>query len=383
MIEFKADCGHTIRAKDLDAGKVVRCSYCGRTATVPDEGGEKDGLEFLLSEVERASEEGAAVAGVPRRRKRRSSLLGAKRAGGREFDPFGFSLKLIYFAALIIVVYVVSKKFVWPLITQETPVGPAMVQTREPSPAIEDLPQIESSLPEQPGLLALSGDGGLYVDATPRSASIYYTPADGHHPRSGSITDAEECSRPQQPGMQLKDVQGDYVVEVAINWNDPAFVNYPNYLQFRERIENCTEKDCEQALTEYFIPDGADAVFIDRSREQIRIVRQYKHVLVRDGQWTAIRALFLPRMDKPDGRGFSIEPLLRFIPADRAYNFNKDHARRELEYYGVPVDDQTFIIDALERIGVIPYRTPHKGMRLFKIRVDSDAFVAPIINNKK
>lgn len=383
MIEFKADCGHTIRAKDQDAGKVVRCSYCGRTATVPDEGGENDGLEFLLSEVERASEEGAAVASVPRRRKRRSSLLGAKRAGRREFDPFGFSLKLIYFAALIIVVYVVSKKFVWPLITQETPVGSASVRTEESTPAIEDLPQIDPSLPERPGLLALKGDSGMYVDAAPRSASVYYTPTDGHYPLGKSITDAEERSRPQQPGIQLNNVQGDYIVEVAINWNDPAFTNYPDYWQFREDIENCSDKDCEQALEEYFIPDGADAVFIDRSREQIRIVRQYKNVLVRDGQWTAVRALFLPRIDKPDGRGFSIERLLPFLPADRAYNFNKDHVRRELEYYRVPVDDQTFIIDALERIGVIPYGTPHKGMRLFKIRVDSDAFVAPIINNKK
>jgi hypothetical protein len=383
MIEFKADCGHTIRVKDQDAGKVVRCSYCGRTATVPDEGGENDGLEFLLSEVERVSEEGAAAAGVPRRRKRRSSLFGARRAGRREFDPFGFSLKLIYFAALIIVVYVVSKKFVWPLITKETPLGTAMLQPEEPRRASEDLPRVEPSLPERPGLLALKGDGGLYVDATPRSASIYYAPMDSPYPRGRSVTDAEECSRPQQPGMQLNDVQGDYVVEVAINWNDPAFTNYPDYWQFRERIENCSEKECEEALNAYFVPDGADAVFIDRSREQIRLVRQYKNVLVRDGQWTAVRALFLPRIDKPNGRGFSIERLLPFIPPDPAYNFNKDHVRRELEYYGVPVDDQIFILDALERIGVIPYGTPHKGMRLFKIRVDSDAFVAPVINDKR
>ena len=37
MIEFKAECGHTIRAKDEDVGKVVRCAYCGREAQVPED----------------------------------------------------------------------------------------------------------------------------------------------------------------------------------------------------------------------------------------------------------------------------------------------------------------------------------------------------------
>jgi translation initiation factor IF-2 len=35
MIEFKAECGHTVRAKNEDAGQAVRCSYCGKAAKVP------------------------------------------------------------------------------------------------------------------------------------------------------------------------------------------------------------------------------------------------------------------------------------------------------------------------------------------------------------
>ena len=71
MIEFKAECGHTVRAKDEDAGKVVRCSYCGREAPVPSKGEDRDELEYLFSEVEKTGVY-EAQSGRERRRRMRA-----------------------------------------------------------------------------------------------------------------------------------------------------------------------------------------------------------------------------------------------------------------------------------------------------------------------
>ncbi len=56
MIEFKADCGHTVRARDEDGGGVVRCSYCGKPAPVPENNA--DDLDFLFTDVEQDGTDG-------------------------------------------------------------------------------------------------------------------------------------------------------------------------------------------------------------------------------------------------------------------------------------------------------------------------------------
>ena len=108
MIEFKAECGHTVRARDEDGGGVVRCSYCGKPANVPEGGG--DDLDFLFNDVEQDANE-------PKRAKRRGkSKRAAKRMGAQgEFNPFAVVLRLCYVALLIIIVLVVGDRFVIPL----------------------------------------------------------------------------------------------------------------------------------------------------------------------------------------------------------------------------------------------------------------------------
>ena len=54
MIEFKAECGHTVRARDEDAGGVIRCSYCGRNAKVPDN--LDSDLDFLFQDLDQSAQ---------------------------------------------------------------------------------------------------------------------------------------------------------------------------------------------------------------------------------------------------------------------------------------------------------------------------------------
>jgi hypothetical protein len=377
MIEFKAECGHTVRARDQDAGKAVQCSYCGKTANVPDDLGEKDGLEFLLSEVERAAEK---EGGPAPKKKRRKGSWGARR---RDFDPFGFSLKLIYIAALFIVVFVVSKKLILPWFNQE---GALRRVVGTPSKPPEE-PVIEAPSNDRVrrlGLRTLAEDArGLFVSSTPAGAMAYYVPA-ADAPSSGRIAADPRCN--QLTGARPVGVPaGEYVIEVAMDWNDPAFSGYPGYWEFHETIEGGHDRECSKALAEAFIPDGESALFLDRTRGRMHIVRQYRNVLVYEGQCTSVRALFLPRLDKPDGTGFSLERLIDggFLPSGRLYNFDTEHARKGLAHYGVPEDEQQFILAVLERIGVAPCATRDKGMRLFSIGINTGSFSAPLIPDKR
>ena len=102
MIEFKADCGHTVRAKDENAGGVVRCSYCGKETQVPESGG--DELDFLFRDLEQGEE----VSRKARRKRRKAG--GPPTSGGarrRPFDPFAVVLRLCYAAGLIVIVIVI------------------------------------------------------------------------------------------------------------------------------------------------------------------------------------------------------------------------------------------------------------------------------------
>ena len=191
MIEFKAECGHTIRAKDQDAGNLVRCSYCGKTSSVPEQTG--DALEFLFDEeVERAVEEGAASADKARRRPKRPK----RKRKPSDFNPFAFCLKLGYIAALIIIVVIVGQKFILPAFGpnrggQAGSDGPTVGQpaTRKPGPGGQP------STPNRGGLNLppLDGRSGLYVASTPATTRISYALAEKLSGVSGRISGHAEC----------------------------------------------------------------------------------------------------------------------------------------------------------------------------------------------
>lgn len=374
MIEFKAECGHTVRAKDEDAGNVVRCSYCGRNAAVPETRG--DGLDFLFDEVQ------PAISGRAIPRRRGWGLFRRRRSKG-PFDPFAVIVRMCYAAGLIIIVVVVARKFVMPLFEEGGFVDRRMTRaTAKPTPP-EQRTRKRGPRVERRGLINLN-PVGLYVGSTPSNASVFVADA-AHAPVQGRIQSASGCLRTKASGDPLKVADGTYVVEVVLPWNDPRLndMNLPYYAQyraFRRAIEVASREERIRLVEDYFVPDEAASAFIHETDEQIYIVRQYRDVVVRDGKAKGVRALFLPKLQASGKSGFSIAQLvMHAIPDQPAYAFSENHVKTELDYYRVPQEDWEFAIEALKRIGIIPYVTPDGRTRLFKIGIHDGVFASKIV----
>lgn len=377
MIEFKAECGHMVRVKDDQAGDVIRCSYCGRRAAVPDT--EEENLGALLDGFESPQ----AAPGAPGQRKRSAKrLLPWRRSAWKKYNPFGTILRLAYAALLIIIIALVVRLYVgdtsdilrW---IQGASTGASGGQTDVVPPPIDrDLPKV--------GLIVAGRRTGLYVDSTPWGAMVWVIER-SKAPNRGRIHEVSGVTTSRAEGQFLRLSTGSYVVDVALPWNDPA-LNDPNlpyferYWEFRRAIEEASDGERIRLMEEYFVPDDAWPVFVDQTEEQIYLVRQYRNVQVRNDRAVGVRALFLPRIVLAGGEGFSVAELVTsYLPPSRAYTFDEAHTRNELLYYGVPEADQDSIVEALSRIGVIPYLTPGGRTRLFKIGIGDGVFTTKVI----
>jgi len=383
MIEFKAECGHTVRAKDEDAGGVVRCAYCGKQVGVPDAA--EDGLDFLFNDIETPAE-GASTRGRRKRRKREKASRGSS---VRRFDPFSIILRMCYIALLLIVVIVVGRKYVLPLFEAggvSKRVAPRLSH-RRPRTA----PASGSTKPtkaRKSGLLADSTFMGLYVASSPPGAVVYCL-EESAAPERGRVAGHKGVVRGRADGEFLRLGDGRYVVDMVLPWsdpqlNDPSLPNHDKYIAFRRAIEDAPEEACDKLLDDYFVPDEADSVFIDRTPEQIYLVRQYRGVEVLGGKSKGVRSLFLPKIPTPGHPSFAIAPLVtHYIPKRVRYGFIEDHVRNELDFWEVPVADRLFVIEALQRIGIIPYVTPDGRTRLFKIGIEDGVLATPVIRDVK
>ncbi len=363
MIEFKADCGHTIRAKDEDAGKAVRCAYCGKDAQVPQD--EDDSLDFLFNEVARNTmrvDEAPAVPAGRRRRRRRS----AGRSADSDFDVLDIAKKLAFFAVLIIAVVVIWKKVV-PAVTS------ASRQT-----SASDLPPPEPEAEPQPsaskGLTALSLDsnrGGLYVNSVPPEARVLVRKKSGSKDYiwlDGSIDRSVRTER----AIPLE--SGDYEVGVAMVISDPALMRYPGYTDVRRAIE-AGDGSKEDRIAKFFLPDGARETRSAEVPGWPRLLIRLYDVKISEKQWTPLVALFLP-----DG---SIDELIKYLPQRSAFRFDTNHVQDELTYYEVPKTDQRYLIDALERIGSVVYRKTDGGYSQFSIHLTEGWITRDVINQSR
>lgn len=385
MIEFKAECGHTVRARDEDAGGVVRCSYCGREAAVPDS--KEDDLDFLFKDVEQQPE----TTGRRRRRRRaQRAAAPATQRPGRPVDPFAVIFKLCWAAALITIVIVVGRKWVLPLIRGEE--RPRIVESQD---AEENAPTPKRGLDRSPkdvaepastsryGLKNRAQLKGLYVSATPAGATGYFIEsrhASAHttgtsirtlrEAKSFTVGRASDCDRLNN---------GTYIVEISFPWNHPSLTGYEGYREFRRSLETANQEKRRLLMEQYFLPDehSHQFVYVDEFDGQIYLVRQYDNAVVRNSRSPGVRSLFLPRIYKEGQDAFAIERLVvEYFPETVAYRFDEDHVRNELDYYGVAVEDRSWVLTALQRTGQIPYITPDGRERLLKIGIDDGNFTA-------
>ncbi len=387
MIEFKAECGHTVRARDEDVGLIVCCRYCDTEVTVPDpQAGDLDYLLNHVEQTEKMSEE------EQRRTTRRSRSMFSRR--GRtpgSMDPLSIVLRMAYAALLICVLVVVSKKWVLPMFdesstTQQVADPAASPVAATPPPAERAIEQVRMKRVGK-GLLMRRAANGLFVESTPAGATAYYM-QESQAPSEGRIANLSGCIRVLADGRPLKHVANDaYVVEVELPWNDPTLSDpqlphYEEYVTFRRALINAQGGEQTQLLNDYFLPDEADVVFLSETNDQKYIVRQYRNIEVHPARTSYVRALFLPRIRTGESELFSIAPLLAsYVPKTQRYGFDATHIRNELAFYEVPESDREAIVTTLERIGIVPYAVSTDYVRLFMIDVESGMFTTRLVAN--
>lgn len=387
MIEFKADCGHTVRAKDEEAGVVIRCDYCGIDVTVPDP--QARDLDYLLDHVEQtekmSEEEQRRTTGRSR------SLFSRRGRSTGSTDPLSVVLRMAYVALLICVIVVVSMKWVLPLFEEDQETvqvaKPKVVPVTTTSPREE--PPVEEHRPRRTGngLLMRGTSTGLFIVSTPPGATAYYI-QESKAPPDGRIADMGGSIRVTADGRRLTHVAMDtYMVEVELPWNDPRLSDpqlphYQEYVSFRRALVDAAPGEQTRLLNNYFVPDEAVAVFLCETDDQKYIVRRYRGIEVRRERSSYVRALFLPRIRTGDSDQFAIAPLLAgYLPNVQQYGFNETHIRNELAFYEVPESDRAAAIEALGRIGVIPYAASNGRVRLFMIDVESGMFTTRLVAN--
>ncbi len=378
MIEFKADCGHTVRARDEDAGKKVKCSYCGVDTPVP--GQSPDDLDFLFNEID---ESGPPAAAVPRRRRGRRAAPFSQVARGD--TPMGLAAKFVYAVVLLGIIFVVFKQFAWPALSSWSS-APAKRLTPETSESAEPEPRHRTARTTTNGLIGLDvGRGGLYLASFPPAATAYYVNAQSMD-KPGRVADVRGCQR-VLTDAQVNTAEDTYTVEVAFAWNSPNLTHYDGYSEFRRQLENAPPasarstdgaKSRDDLANEWFLKDGADRVMVVETDDQMYIVRQFHNVRVRQDRWTAVRVLFIPA----DITAQALTTKVVQIPTQ--YSFDEEYVRGELQYYAVPAADRMYVLDLLKRIGVMPYRTKDPltnvaRTRLFKIGLEDGMFAAPVI----
>lgn len=389
MIEFKAPCGHTIRAKDEDAGRAMRCSYCGRTANVPES--RDDRLDFLLEDTEELAGGDAGV--QPRSRRRR--LLAKRPRRRKPLDPVRTIKRMCIAAALVIAVIVVADQAGPPAVEgvkticawfQEV-LGEWFPDDEQDDKGKEERVTEEQFKPDC-GLVGRLSTG-IYVTSVPPGATIYWAKQEdagvtgrlcdqkGENVQSYSLPDTAA-------GKWLPVLGGTWVIEAEFSLRDRKLMDehfpyHDRYLDFRREVRKDPSPQRRSELADdYFVPDGAEATFINETSRGLFIVRQYRDVTVQKGKPKGVCALFLPRTTLPGREGFSIGRLvtdcvLHYVPRRMAYVFDEAYVRDELliEYESMPSGDQDYVIEALSLIGMTPYTIPHEGTVLFGIDLDT------------
>jgi len=389
MIEFKGECGHTIRAKDEDAGKVVRCSYCSAEAKVPHR---TDGrLDSLLNEVERTGEYDpvkkpwfAPKPSVPKTPP--ASVRTGPRTGS---SLFSVVLKMCYAAIIIVVLVIVGRASYRYWIVGERVGRTAETEQKDmdlpispPAPQEQIVPESPARVSSARGLLRPKlrpNQNGVFFQSVPPGATVYVRSA--RDVSNASILKDVRTRTKVTAGTPINLAAGRYQVAVAMRITNRELMRLPGYPEARRKLEDpSTGKDRRvEALEDYFLPDRATRIVVETLSDFSQVIVRHYEVEVVQKHWTPETALFLPR-------NLTLSELVACLPTEKAFGYDADEVRTELAFREVPPEDQPLIIEALLRIGMIPYRVSQEGRRnkapayrLFSISAIDGAVSSPLL----
>ncbi|NOX59601.1 MAG: hypothetical protein GXP29_12210 [Planctomycetes bacterium] len=372
MIEFKGECGHTIRARDEDAGKVVRCSYCGKEALVTQQ--PQNDLDLLFDQVEQTGAYDAQATRVGQKvhrvqKKHEKRLVAGKPV--KAFDPFDVAMKMTYVAVVIIIVYL-GIAFVpawYDMLTggssQDAPTQVADSPAQAPGGQPTHTSQRRGLLSER----LSAQQEGAYVSSFPQGAGIYHLPK---FSVTGSILGEVSANKHARTNKALRLRPGQHTIAVALRVNHSSLMRLPGYENIRRQIES-NDGDIDRLVQNFFVPDGSIATRVEKLRGALHLVRIFECEI--DGQsWEPVTALFLPRK-------LSAKQVVDCLPSRKAYGFDRIETQRELDFYRVPAgDQQKYVTDALERVGMVSYCMEDGQYWLFRIEPTTGAVMSKKVN---
>ena len=342
MIEFRADCGHAVRAKDSDVGGTIKCKYCGRDVLVPaPDGGASD--DFFSQPPTPHPVTSSRVTKPPPRR------------GGK--PPIGLIKILTGLGYVIVAVVLVVLGFEMIVNNHRDDVVPAAPSPQASPTETPARPSRATGMNPfaQCGSLDKS-EGGLVVLSIPSGAKVYVSGGPDAVSEVYPHRDSNLLEGDTSRSLVLNRPIGAYRIGLTMPINAPEFRQYgENFRAYRREVEEGTRADVD-----YFLGDGADECGIDASYRPIRLYRTYP-VELRSQEWSVVVALFVP--DVP------VDELLGKLPSDYAFGFDEEDVAAELEFYGVGALDRVSVMKALRKIGKITWPGDDTyGPMVFQIR---------------
>jgi len=329
MIEFRATCGHSVRAKDSDAGNAVKCTYCGQMVQVPYP---DDASDELFAETQ------ATPRPVPRSVTPRMSRRGVRPPTGLVKVLLGVTYLGVAVIAVVLGLRLVLARLPGEKADSQTPRTQHRVsEDQTPTPAGS------AANPYRDCRELKMGEAGLVLLSVPSGAKIYLSEVKEGEPPEANPTRNSELLIGSTPKILDNKKPGRYRIGFEFSMSAPPLQHWPGYRQFRVQAQEEHRGDVD-----YFVADDADGAGItDRGYGPPLVYRTYETTM-RNKEWSSVIALFVP--NRP------IENYLGHVPKDKQFEFDSQYAEYELrEIYGVKEDVQT-LIDALRSMGKVVWR---------------------------
>ncbi len=382
MIEFKADCGHIIQAPDRDAGKIVKCAYCGREIEAPTPTEEPDILfqEVDLNELAKGEEvvagsRGMTIQGQQQEGKSAPSPADLAQTGNKILR---YTL-LVGFGAICITVLVLVTWFVVNMPSSSgdsaqskrskamgtRPVPESERRAEVPATPVERSPDSERA-PVEEQLRSVPPQGrrnfvfgtasqGVFIEAFNKNVRIYVRYADSDNDET---LGADESEFRGTGATQLSVPAGRFRIAVTLDTADSNLSQFGGFDELRDQLE--IESDASSAGAFFARDISVGTSYIDEIGVEPRLVRYYE-VEVQPGQWTLITNLFVPRG--------SISTVVARLPDVDLYEFDTEATRRELSSLNVAAEDTSVVLEMLARAGQVVYPGPDSTHAVFEIDV--------------